>query len=101
MAKVAAGLNRSASTVAPDAPEDAFGRDHEALPALVVGDAPGGADVANLVDNAVEHNVPGGWVRVESGCTVAGAFLTVTNSGPVVPGSEVERLFEPLSVARP
>ncbi|MGM1060539.1 sensor histidine kinase [Saccharothrix sp. Mg75] len=47
--------------------------------------------VANLVDNAVRHNVPGGWVEVSCG---AGA-LTVTNTGPVVPGDEVERLFQP------
>ena len=38
----------------------------------------------NLVDKVVEHNVPGGRARVKTGCTVAGAFLTVTSSGPVV-----------------
>ena len=34
---------------------------------------------------------------MESGCTVAGAFLTVTKSGPVVPGSEVEGSRSPCS----
>lgn len=47
--------------------------------------------VANLVDNAIRHNVPGGWVEVSCG---AGA-LTVANTGPVVPADEVERLFQP------
>ncbi len=47
--------------------------------------------VANLVDNAVRHNSPGGWVEVATG----GTGVTVENSGPVIPPGEVERLFEP------
>jgi signal transduction histidine kinase len=47
--------------------------------------------VANLVDNALRHNVSGGWVAVSCGRGV----LTVTNTGPVVPPAEVERLFQP------
>jgi signal transduction histidine kinase len=47
--------------------------------------------VTNLVDNAVRHNVPGGRVEVTTG----GSRLTVTNTGPVVPPGEVDRLFEP------
>ncbi|OXM45363.1 sensor histidine kinase [Amycolatopsis alba] len=47
--------------------------------------------VVNLVDNAIRHNVPGGWVEVSCGSGV----LTVTNSGPVVPATEVDRLFQP------
>ncbi|NUT95956.1 MAG: HAMP domain-containing histidine kinase [Saccharothrix sp.] len=45
--------------------------------------------VVNLVDNALRHNVPGGWVEVTCGDGV----LSVANTGPVV--SEVDRLFEP------
>ncbi|MEU8138064.1 sensor histidine kinase [Streptodolium elevatio] len=45
----------------------------------------------NLVDNAIRHNVPGGWVEVL--CGPGG--LTVRNTGPVVPAGEVERLFQP------
>ena len=48
--------------------------------------------VANLVDNAVRHNVPGGRVEVVTG---EPASLTVTNTGPVVPPDQIERLFEP------
>jgi signal transduction histidine kinase len=51
--------------------------------------------VANLVVNAVRHNVPGG--RVEVGTyTVAGrAVFTIANSGPVIPAGELGRLFQP------
>jgi signal transduction histidine kinase len=47
--------------------------------------------VANLVDNALRHNVAGGWVEVTCGDGV----LRVTNTGPVVPAGELERLFQP------
>ncbi|UWZ59913.1 HAMP domain-containing histidine kinase [Dactylosporangium aurantiacum] len=51
--------------------------------------------VANLVDNAVRHNVDGGWVEVST-ATVGGApRLTVRNTGAVVPADEVERLLQP------
>ena len=51
--------------------------------------------VANLVDNALRHNVPGGWVRIKSGSRPGYAFLAIANSGPVIAGDEVGRLFEP------
>jgi signal transduction histidine kinase len=51
--------------------------------------------VANLVDNAVAHNVPGGWVRIKSGSRPGYAFLAIANSGPVIADGEVDRLFEP------
>jgi signal transduction histidine kinase len=51
--------------------------------------------VANLVDNAVRHNTPGGWVRVATELTQGGASIVVRNSGPAVPATEVARLFEP------
>ncbi len=49
----------------------------------------------NLVENAVRHNVPGGWVRVDTGSVDGRSRLQVTNTGPEVPGAEVEALFEP------
>ncbi|TVZ03807.1 sensor histidine kinase [Trebonia kvetii] len=51
--------------------------------------------VCNLIDNAVRHNVPGGWLEVASGGRDGLAFLTVANSGPVVGEPEVSALFEP------
>jgi signal transduction histidine kinase len=51
--------------------------------------------VGNLVDNAVRHNTPGGWLEVASGSRAGLAFLSVANSGPVIDESEVAALFEP------
>jgi signal transduction histidine kinase len=51
--------------------------------------------VANLVDNAVRHNVPGGWISIRVGTEQGQAVFTVANSGPVVPPGEVSRLFAP------
>jgi signal transduction histidine kinase len=66
-------------------------------PAEVSGD-PGLVErlVANLVENAVRYNVPGGWVA--AGTSVNGdgrGVLSVANSGPIVPPGETERLLEP------
>jgi signal transduction histidine kinase len=54
--------------------------------------------VANLVDNAVRHNVNGGKVEISAIPALGGAILSVKNSGPVVPPAEVERLFQPLQL---
>lgn len=51
--------------------------------------------VTNLVDNALRHNVPGGWARVATVRRPNGAVLSVSNTGPPVPPGEMERLFEP------
>ena len=50
---------------------------------------------ANLVDNALRHNVPGGQVAVTAGTKNSRAFLSVANTGPVVPAAAVDRLFQP------
>jgi signal transduction histidine kinase len=49
----------------------------------------------NLVENAIRHNVPDGWLAVTTGVVGAQALLTVSNTGPVVPGYEIETLFQP------
>lgn len=51
--------------------------------------------VANLVDNAITHNVEGGRIRVSTRSNDDSAMLTITNSGPVIPVGELERLFHP------
>jgi signal transduction histidine kinase len=51
--------------------------------------------VSNLIDNAVRHNIPGGDVQVATGTSGSHAVLSVTNSGPVIPAAEVDRLFQP------
>jgi signal transduction histidine kinase len=51
--------------------------------------------VTNLVDNAAQHNIPGGRVEITTGTEQACAVLTVANTGPVIPPGEVDRLFQP------
>jgi signal transduction histidine kinase len=51
--------------------------------------------VANLVDNAIRHNVIGGKVEISTSSAPGRATISVSNTGPVVPSDEVERLFQP------
>ena len=51
--------------------------------------------VWNLVDNAVRHNEPGGWIRLRTGSSDAAAYLKIANSGPFIPDDTVPSLFEP------
>jgi signal transduction histidine kinase len=51
--------------------------------------------VANLVDNALRHNLPGGQVTVSTMAADGRAVLSVANTGPVVPAGDVDRLFQP------
>jgi signal transduction histidine kinase len=49
----------------------------------------------NLVENAVRHNVDGGWLRIDTGTVQGRARLQVSSSGAVVPPDAVPELFEP------
>ena len=51
--------------------------------------------VANLVDNALRHNLPGGRAEIVTVTVAGGARITVRNTGPVVPPDQVDRLFQP------
>jgi signal transduction histidine kinase len=51
--------------------------------------------VANLVDNALRHNVPGGRVEVWTTMAAGRASIRIRNTGPVVPQYELDRLFQP------
>jgi signal transduction histidine kinase len=51
--------------------------------------------VANLVENGVRHNVPGGWVDVATGTDGDDAVVAVRNSGPVVAPEHIDRLTAP------
>jgi signal transduction histidine kinase len=50
---------------------------------------------ANLVDNAVRYNVPGGAVWIRTATVDGRVVLTVDNTGPVVAPEAVGKLFEP------
>ncbi|HUA49695.1 MAG TPA: HAMP domain-containing sensor histidine kinase [Solirubrobacteraceae bacterium] len=51
--------------------------------------------VSNLLDNAISHNTPGGWLEVTTSTPNGHAILSVANSGPVIPPRELDRLKQP------
>ena len=51
--------------------------------------------MANLVDNAVRYNHPGGRVEVRTAALNGHAVVSVTNTGPVVRPDQTDMLFEP------
>jgi signal transduction histidine kinase len=65
-------------------------------PAAVLGDS-GLLErlVGNLVENAVRHNVDGGWIRVDTGTVAGRSRLQVMSTGAPVAPEDVEGLFEP------
>lgn len=50
---------------------------------------------ANLIENGVRYNRPGGYVEVRTRAGVASVELTVANSGPPVDSADAARLAEP------
>ncbi len=50
---------------------------------------------SNLIDNAVRHNVTGGWVLASTRTHSGTAELTVANGGEHIPPEQVTGLFEP------
>ena len=51
--------------------------------------------VANLVDNAVRHNIAGGRVSLRTSTESGSAVVEVANTGQVIPAGAVAGLFEP------
>ncbi len=51
--------------------------------------------VANLIDNALRYNAPGGWVELVTGTGAGQATARVSNTGPAVPPQELQELFQP------
>ena len=51
--------------------------------------------VANLVSNAVRHNIAGGRMHVATSTEARRAVLSITNTGPSIPPEDVQRLFQP------
>jgi signal transduction histidine kinase len=51
--------------------------------------------VANLVDNAIRHNLPDGRLDIVTRTIARRATFTIANTGPLIPTGEVKRLFEP------
>jgi signal transduction histidine kinase len=57
--------------------------------------------VSNLLQNAIQHNAPDGYVRVRMDSRDGAAALSVLNSGPVVPAAEIDRLLAPFQRLAP
>jgi signal transduction histidine kinase len=65
-------------------------------PALTVGN-PQLAErlTTNLIDNALQHNRPGGQVEILTGTRHSCGLLAVANTGPTVPAAAINTLFQP------
>ena len=57
--------------------------------------------IANLIDNAIRHNHPDGHVEITTQTSGTQVTLTVTNSGPVIPGNQIQRLLQPFQRLAP
>jgi signal transduction histidine kinase len=51
--------------------------------------------VDNLIENAINHNEAGGWVRVKTAVAASRAVLVVENGGPVLAPNDVKELAQP------
>jgi signal transduction histidine kinase len=51
--------------------------------------------VENVIDNAVCHNTPGGWISITTSSGNGTACLTVENGGEVLGGEQVAELSQP------
>ncbi len=49
----------------------------------------------NVIDNAIKHNEPGGWIRVKTAVEGPLARLVVENGGPVLAQDDVDELAQP------
>ncbi|MFN8199108.1 MAG: HAMP domain-containing sensor histidine kinase [Nakamurella multipartita] len=73
----------------------------QAAPAPVSGDpALLGRLIGNLVENAVRHNVAGGWITVRTERDGGESVLEVASCGPVIDERTVGELFEPFRQGR-
>jgi signal transduction histidine kinase len=87
-------------TVVTGRQHDADSNDIQIRPSLAAAPAAGDPQlvellIANLIDNALDHNHPGGRVEISTATSQGRAILTITNTGPVIPAEDVARLLQP------
>ncbi len=82
--------------VSAEAQDKSVSIEPEVEPAITLGD-PRLLErlVGNLVENAIRHNVPNGWLRITTGQTAERVWLHVANGGALIASADVEALFEP------
>jgi signal transduction histidine kinase len=51
--------------------------------------------IANLLDNAIQHNSHDGWLSVASSLDAGEALLTIANNGPVIAPEQLASLLRP------
>jgi signal transduction histidine kinase len=59
---------------------------------------------ANLIDNAIRHNNPGGQISIQVTASEGQPRLTISNTGPVIAPGQITRLLQPfqrLAATRP
>ncbi len=56
--------------------------------------------IANLVENAVRHNSPGGWIRIRTIQQADSAVFEIANAGASVSAEQLPTLFEPFARAQ-
>jgi signal transduction histidine kinase len=65
-------------------------------PAVISGDPVlAGRLIANLVDNAIRYNIPGGDIWISTRTIAGSTQLTVANTGPVISPADASRIFQP------
>ena len=93
---LAALASRAVDAVRPAAARRGLELSAELAPAQIIGDvALVQRLVANLLDNAVEHNLAGGWVKISTAGRDGLAVVSVANTGPAIGPDDAARLFEP------
>lgn len=69
--------------------------DHQLAPATVNGDRRLlTLLLSNLLDNAIKHNVDGGWIRLQTSVITDTALVAVANGGQMVAAEEVQELTQ-------
>jgi signal transduction histidine kinase len=56
--------------------------------------------IANLIENAVRHNNPRGWIGLRTIQQADSAVFEIANTGPSVPAEQIPTLFEPFARAK-
>ena len=86
LAARAADIEKNRLTVRADARPDAWTQGNAVLLSRMTG---------NVIDNAITHNEPGGWIRVVAAADAGTALLTVETGGAHLDPEQVARLGQP------